>query len=57
MISEMMTNNGTTITAAFSPTDKSYHHLNIPVTMNIVFMMKDIITIQLDFFVIKFVFR
>ena len=57
MISEMMTNNGTTITATFPPTDKSYHHLNIPVKMNIAFMMKDIISIQPDFCVIKFVFR
>lgn len=57
MISEMKTNNGTTITATFPPTDKSYHHSKIPIKRNIVFMMKDIITIQLDFFAIKFVFR
>lgn len=57
MISEMKTNNGTTITATFLPTDKSYHHSKIPIKKNIVFMMKDIITIQLDFFAIKFVFR
>ena len=57
MISEMKTNNGTTITATFPPTDKSYHHSKIPIKKNIVFMMKDTITIQLDFFAIKFVFR
>ena len=55
MISEMKTSNGTTITAAFPPTDKSYHHSEIPIKRNIVFMMKDIITIQLGFCVIKFV--
>jgi len=57
MISEMKTNNGTTITATFPPTDKSYHHSEIPIKRNIVFMMKDIITIHLGFCVIKFVFR